>query len=125
MSLLASWLFSMTTYFRDNQVTIRVIGQSWRLPSSVQDVLHSLQQHHHNWGNDRPISVPDPSSRNAGAGSGAGAGAGRTLCLAISYGGRLDITGDTLTSLPPPLLVVSSYPSSTHIRAAATVLLYI
>ena len=66
-SLLESNVRKFNGYLTENDIALKVIGQTYRLPVAVRTVLQTAQDR-------RPGKVPQ-----------------RTLCLALSYGGRDDI----------------------------------
>lgn len=70
MTLLERYLLDVASYLRDNDIRLCVIGQLHRLPASCQLLIQQL-------------SVA--SSATSGAPT---ASVQRTLCLALSYGGR-------------------------------------
>ena len=70
MALLENYLMDVASYLRDNDIRLCVIGQLHRLPTSCQLLIHQLSA--------APSGVPAASAQ-------------RTLCLALSYGGRDEI----------------------------------
>ena len=72
MELLHKYLFEFSGYLVENKIKVHVIGQMERLPPLTQTLLQGIGY--------------------KGKGKGKGKGdEGRNLCLAISYGGRMDI----------------------------------
>lgn len=82
MVLLESYLKQFSSYLKENKIRLAAIGQLDRLPQSVRDVLDRA-------GYD-PSQDQDTSSNRTGSDSGVNSES-RTLCLALSYGGRDDI----------------------------------
>ena len=103
------------TYLSDNNIVLKVIGQTWRLPPSAQKVLSAVcteaetgtgtgtgtdarkaasgwlgQQYNHFFGQTSPSPVPPPPPPPPPAPS-----RQKVLCLALSYGGRADIVEAT------------------------------
>ena len=76
MFLLEKYLRDFSIYLKEKNIRIRVIGQKHRLSDSVQLLLNALETSQL-FNND------------------AGSGNQRTLCLAVSYGGRDDIVEAT------------------------------
>jgi undecaprenyl diphosphate synthase len=68
MLLLENYLQDFSTFLSENRIKLRVIGQTNRLPASIQKLIHSVG--YQGTAIDHNI---------------------RVLCLAISYGGRDDI----------------------------------
>lgn len=106
------------TYLSDNNIVLKVIGQTWRLPPSVQKVLSAVcteaetgtgtgtgvgtdagkavsgwlgQQYNHFFGQTSPSPVPPPPPPPAPPAP----SRQKVLCLALSYGGRADIVEAT------------------------------
>lgn len=73
MTLLESYLTEFSSYLKENRIQLKAIGQLERLPASVRRVLDTA-------GFD-PILDPHSDTPKEH----------RTLCLALSYGGRDDI----------------------------------
>ena len=69
MSLLEKYLIDFSSYLKENKIRLKTIGQTHRLPNSLRQLFNHL-------GNSGPHD---------------GIAQQRTLCLAISYGGRDDI----------------------------------
>lgn len=76
MFLLEKYLRDFSAYLKEEKIRIRVIGQRHRLSDSVQLLLKALETSH--------LFNNDDSVENQ-----------RTLCLAVSYGGRDDIVEAT------------------------------
>ena len=76
MFLLEKYLRDFSLYLKEKNIRIRVIGQKHRLSDSVQLLLNTLET--------SQLFNNDINSKNQ-----------RTLCLAVSYGGRDDIIGAT------------------------------
>lgn len=72
MSLLEKYLREFSSYLKKNNIRVRVIGQKHKLSSSIQSLLIALE-------NSKDYNN-DENAVNQ-----------RTLCLAVSYGGRDDI----------------------------------
>ena len=70
MNLLEKYLKELSTYLQDNRIKVRVIGQVYRLPLSIQSLINNVGYN----GNDNND---------------------RVLILALSYGGRDDIVQST------------------------------
>jgi undecaprenyl diphosphate synthase len=72
MFLLEKYLRDFSVYLKENNIRVRVIGQRYRLSESVQLLLKALET--------SQLFNNDDNAVNQ-----------RTLCLAVSYGGRDDI----------------------------------
>jgi undecaprenyl diphosphate synthase len=68
MHLLERYLLEVSSYLIENEIRLVVIGQSYRLPQSCQALISQLSRETAKKGAEK-----------------------RTLCLALSYGGRDDI----------------------------------
>ena len=71
MSLLEKYLVQFNSYLKENRIRVRVIGQTYRLPSSIQSLISNVGYNDHDSNNER------------------------VLVLALSYGGRDDIVQAT------------------------------
>ena len=76
MFLLEKYLRDFSVYLKENNIRVRVIGQRHRLSDSVQLLLKALET--------SQLFNNDANAKNQ-----------RTLCLAVSYGGRDDIVEAT------------------------------
>eukprot|EP01041_Mallomonas_annulata_P011688 gene11688-24474_t len=101
MTLLEQYLMQFTEYFKLNDVAVTSIGQFDRLPLSIQRLLNHLES------SSSSSSASTTATTAASSSSSSGSGVNpvnpteldntkartrtRTLCLAISYGGRDDI----------------------------------
>ena len=72
MFLLEKYLRQFSSYLKKNNIKVRVIGQKHKLSNSVQNLLMALETSKDYNNDDKAINQ-------------------RTLCLAVSYGGRDDI----------------------------------
>jgi undecaprenyl diphosphate synthase len=70
-SLLEKYLKEFNDYLQTNRIVVKTLGQMYRLPVHVQELLGSV-------GHTHDVKVSDQQEV-------------RTLCLAVSYGGRDDI----------------------------------
>lgn len=75
MFLLEKYLREFSSYLKKNNIRVRVIGQKHKLSNSIQSLLMALESSK-DYNNDNN----DENAVNQ-----------RTLCLAVSYGGRDDI----------------------------------
>lgn len=98
MRLLEKYLKEFSNYLVENRVVLRVIGQKHRLNENIRNLIDKVgyQPSKPNRNGDK---LSNPSDRT------------RTLCLAISYGGRDDIVEACqrmLSSQSPDVVVTES-----------------
>ena len=88
MLLLESYLNQFSSYLKENRIRLTAIGQLDRLPPSVRDVLSRAGYDPSTDDKDNEIisttSTTTPALNDDNSST-------RTLCLALSYGGRDDI----------------------------------
>jgi len=77
MNLLEKYLKEFSTYLQDNRIKVRVIGQVYRLPLSIQNLINNVGYNGYDNNNDNDNKDD------------------RVLVLALSYGGRDDIVQST------------------------------
>ena len=82
MELLEKYLIDVSTYLIENKIRLVIVGQLHRLPKTCQELIKRLSletsksiDEKNGKDNGNPTSTPNP----------------KTLCLALSYGGRDEI----------------------------------
>ena len=85
MSLLEKYLKQFEPYLKENNISLKIIGQKYRLPRLLNDFITLLERNtnYQNFNNHKNNDLNDDNIRFKKK--------EKVLCLAISYGGRDDI----------------------------------